>query len=77
MSVTSSCNSTAYSHLAGCVAVSADLSSSSEISRASALSRTIDAGSMYADDQFLILCPDAISQKMWCMNPPSDGVCCG
>lgn len=32
---------------------------------------------MYADDNFLIKCPSAISVSQWCLNPPSNGTCCG
>ncbi|GAA5885522.1 hypothetical protein JCM6882_007451 [Rhodosporidiobolus microsporus] len=32
---------------------------------------------MLADDQFLELCPDAVSIKQWCLSPPTNGTCCG
>ncbi|KAM0751363.1 hypothetical protein T439DRAFT_380344 [Meredithblackwellia eburnea MCA 4105] len=32
---------------------------------------------LYADTQFLLKCPNAVSVSQWCLSPPSNGTCCG
>ncbi|KAM0793421.1 hypothetical protein ACM66B_000870 [Microbotryomycetes sp. NB124-2] len=32
---------------------------------------------VWAEDNFKRLCPDVESVDIWCMSPPSEGVCCG